>query len=194
MDPCESILAKISALPKGGDERTRAATAYELEQLKKDYAGCLAAAQQFHATLDSNVTMIAKGPEINARVSVDIRLQLTFNVAHTGVNPLKAVLLDPKERVEAVLMANDVGSFAWIAKGDGRLILPVLLRLDYQRSGMPSSMAVSSVVLSTDHVNDLGRGSRMDERGNVRLVGSGTFERPGNTCSLLVAGTLDPRP
>jgi hypothetical protein len=131
--------------------------------------------------------MIATGPNLDMRVTVDVEIRLSFDPSHTQVNPLKAVLKDPKRRADAVLApGSDVGFFE---KESGKLVLPASLRLDLMQSSM---------VLSTEEVNELGRGARMDRKGNIRLVGRGSFGddvRWKNTmCMLLVAGTVSPTP
>ena len=195
MDPCKALLTSInalqkSALEKSGDEREQAATVAELERSKKLYAGICALARQTLAILDGTVTMITDVPDFR-QMTVDLGLKLAFNPSHTGVNPLRAVLIDPRGRAQAVL--SEAGALGAFEKKSGRLTLPASLHVDY----MQSLGGLSSLVLSTDSSNELGHGSRMDGKGNVRLAGSGTFESgrwERNTFSLLVAGTVTPVP
>jgi hypothetical protein len=190
-DLCKALLESIEKLQKSNDVRIQAANALELKRLKKAYEGACALQTQFVATFDGTLKMVTRVPEFKTLVPSPFKLKLAFNDLHTSVNPLKAALMDPPGRTLIVLSASaELGMYE---KGTGRLTLPASIRIDHKGN----LAGLSSVLLSTDSANELGRGSRMDE-GKIQLVGSGTFEKgsrwQNNTFGLLIAGTVDPVP
>ena len=198
MDNCKPLkdgIAVLSAsLEQTLDELKRAEIVHEIARLQRGYKVCMAHAAEFGVVLNGSVSMITSHPDYNTPTTVDISLTLTFNATRTAVNVASLMIRDPKGRGNSLLTEREVGTFE---RRSGRLILRALeLRVDFG-----SSMAVKgdlrSFMLSTDAENILGKGSRMDKNGNVRLAGGGTFESgrwQTHTCELFVAGTIDPLP
>jgi hypothetical protein len=144
--------------------------------------------------LNGSVSMITSHPDYNTPITVDISLTLTFNAGRTAVNMASLIISDPKGRGNSLLTERELGTFE---RRSGRLVLRALeLQVDF-RSSIAVKGDLRSFMLSTDAENNLGRGSRMDKNGNIRLAGGGKFESgrwQTHTCELLVTGAVDPVP
>ncbi len=195
MDTCKPLKDRIAvlaaSLEQTPDELQRAAIVYEIARLQRRYDSCRALAAQFVVRLDGSLSMITNHPDYNTPATVDISLTLAFNASRTAVNAASLMISDPKGRGNSLLTERDVGTFE---RKSGRLVLRALdLQVDFR--SVKSDLR--GFMLSTDAENSLGKGSRMDKNGAVRLAGGGTFESgrwQTHTCELLVAGAVDPVP